>query len=227
MTLKQQMKWQMKDILRLGTLPADSAEAKEMRRQLYANFTAQSAADIMGAKSDSPLHGESRVRKVWATLGYVFIVVFLASVAALVVGYWLFSDHRVDWLSRNMLFALLAAIAVEIGWMLLCANRVTALQNRYTERCIREIQEECASLPEGDLERFLSLLSRDFQRQDSDQPVGCVACGALFSSGEIGQSDDINLRCPHCGEQYRLVFGGGDAPLDGEILNRFQSFMEA
>lgn len=227
MTLKQQMKWRLNDIVKLGALPAESDEAKALRKQLCAEFTAPCAADIMGAKSDSPLYRESRRRRLWATLGYAFIVLFLISVAALVVGYWLVSDNRVPWLNKGMLLMLLAVIAVEIGLMLLCANRVTALQNRYTERCIGEIQRKYGVLPEDDRDLFPRLLRQDYKRQDPDQPVGCCACGELFSFGEIENPDDFDYVCPRCGQQYQLVFGGEDAPLDGDILNRLRSFMEA
>ena len=227
MTLKQQMKWRLNDIGKLSALPMDGDEAKALRKLLFVDFTAPCAAEIMGAKPDSPLYKESRKRRFWVTLGYVIIVVFLASVAALVLGYWLLSDKRVPWITRDMLLILLAAIATEVGLMLLCARQVTVLQNHYAERCIEEIQREFAALPEEDRARFPRLLRQEAQRGHPDRKVGCCACGALFPFGEIEQSDDSDPACPRCGAQYQLIFEGEDAPLDEDILNRLRSFMEA
>lgn len=224
MNLKRQLKWRLNDLLALDALPKGSAEAAEKRKALLSECTAASAADIMHAAPGSKLSPRRRQRKVWATLGYVVIVLFLLSAAALVLGYWMVSDHKVDWLSRGTLFMLLAAMVVEVALMLLCANRVTALQNRYTLGRIRSVMKEYDALGAEDRALFPRLLAQGFS---ADRRAGCCACGALFGPGEVAQPESGDLTCPGCGEPFQLVFEGDDAPLDADTLNRLRSFLDA
>ena len=112
MTLKKQMKWRLNDLAALQALPEGSPERRDAEKRLFAEFTQPCAAEIMGAAPDSPLGGIARRRRLWARLGYALIVLFLATVAALVLGYWLVSDHRASWLGTRGLLSLLASPAI-------------------------------------------------------------------------------------------------------------------
>ena len=223
MKLNTLLKWRLNALLALRELPADGPEYRRRVKSVCADATQACAAEIQAAAPGSPLCPLRRTRKFWATLGYAAIILFLATVAAFVLSYWLVSDHRLPWLTTRTLHAELAAVAVEIVLMLLCAQRVTALQNRRIQEAIDDVLRAFDALPAEEAD-FIARTLR--QPPDPDGRCGCCACGALFRFSETEGADPSDEKCPFCGEAYHLVFEAPEAPLTEESLGRLRSFLE-
>lgn len=225
MKLKTLLKWRIGDLLALRKLPEDGAEYRRRFKALCVDATPACAAEIKSAEPGSGLEPLRRSRRLWEVLGYAAIVAFLVTVAAFVLSYWLVSDRRLPWLSVGTMYWELAAIAVEVGLMLLCANRVTALQNGYTRQAMLGALGDFDALPDADADRFARILRSARDPKVSGQRCGCCACGALFECGVPDVTDIGDIACPDCGARGEVVFEGPDAPLDEGVINRLRSFL--
>ena len=228
MKLKTQLKWRLNELLALRELPEGGDEWRERFKALCADFTPICAKEIMSAKPGNELYPLARKRKLWATLGYVFIVIFLVTVAAFVLSYWLISDHRAPWLGKSTLFVLLAGAAVGIGAMLLSASRVTALQNGHIRDAVNTVLTEYDTLPAEEASSIVHILGQRLDPKKGLSPemtCGCCACGALLTSEDFRETDPMEECCPRCGAQYQLVYGTREAPLDEDVIHRLRSYL--
>lgn len=229
MKLRTQLKWRLNELLALRELPEGGDEWRQRFKALCADVTPACAAEIMSARPGDGLYPLSRRRKLWATMGYVFIVFFLVTVAAFVLSYWLISDHRASWLGRGTLLVLLAGAAVGIGAMLLSANRVTALQNGYIRQAVHSVLAEYDAMSAEEASRIARVLGQSFDLKKgihSEWTCGCCACGALLTAEDFGETDPAEERCPRCNAQYQLVIGTREVPLDVDFMHRLRSYLE-
>ena len=225
MMLKSFLKWRLNELTALRALDRDGPEYRQRMKNLCADATPVCAAEILKAEPGSGLERLRARRKLWSTAGYAVIALFLATVAAFVLSYWLASDHRASWLTSGVLIGELAAVAVEVALMLLCARQVTALQNRRIEACAAEALADFDALPGDEADFVLATLRQPARPEDPAQRCGCCACGAVFRFSEVEVAQPGDEKCPMCGTEYQLVFEAPEMPLFEDNFNRLRSFI--